>query len=129
MPRVALTEAQRIEYECEDLCREIMEKVLARKMAKGYSNIEVAKEVGVSQYTICHWKKGRLRIAQFYIVLRLVRFAGYELRLEKRAAPKKPRQGATSATREDTYGTIIEGLIRKIVEETIDRDVYGKLQE
>lgn len=28
MPRVALTEAQRIEYECEDLCREIMEKVL-----------------------------------------------------------------------------------------------------
>lgn len=126
MPRVALTEAQRIEYECDDLCREIMEKVLVRKMAKGYSNIEVANEVGISRYTICKWKKGGLRIAQFHIVLRVVHFAGYELRLVKRGAPKKPRQDATFTTRDDTYGTIIEGLIRKIVEETIDRDVYGK---
>ena len=126
MPRVALTEAQRIEYECEDLCREIMEKVLARKMVLGCSDLEVAEKVGVSRYSICKWKKGWLRRAQFHIVLRTVRFAGYELRLEKRTASKKPRQGAISATREDNYGTIIEGLIRKIVEETIDRDVYGK---
>ena len=127
MPRVALTEAQRIEYECEDLCREIIEKVLYRKAARGYSDDEVAAEIsGVSRSVISSWRKGGLRRTRFDVVLRAVRFAGYELRLEKRSASKKPRQGAISATREDTYGTIIEGLIRKIVEETIDRDVYGK---
>lgn len=126
MPRVALTDAQRIEYECDDLCREIMIKVMERKYVKGCTEQEIAKEVGISRYTISKWKKGGLRIAQFYIVLRFVRFAGYELRLVKRGAPKKPRQDAIFTTSDDTYGTIIEGLIRKIVEETIDRDVYGK---
>lgn len=127
MPRVALTEAQRIEYECEDLCREIMEKVLYRKTARGYSDEEVAAEIsGISRNMIAAWRKGGLSRTRFDVVLRAVRFAGYELRLEKRIAPKKSRQTSISATRGDTYGTIIEGLIRKIVEETIDRDVYGK---
>jgi len=127
MPRVALTEAQRIEYECEDLCREIMEKVLYRKAARGLSDEEIAAEIsGISASMISTWRKGHLMRTRFDVVLRAVRFAGYELRLEKRTAPKAPRQRAISATRDDTYGTIIEGLIRKIVEETIDRDVYGK---
>ena len=55
---------------------------------------------------------------RFEVVLKAVYFAGYKLKLEKIEA--KPKKQTISAKKDDSYGTIIEGLIRKIVQESME---------
>lgn len=119
MPRVALTEKQAEEQQFKALSDAIVNVVKERKGRYDLLEQEVAERLGVSLAT---WRKMRtegLGVTEFKTVYKAVRFAGYDLKLEKYNEPKK-RPKAVSVSKDDTYGTIIEGFIRRIVLETME---------
>ena len=122
MPRVRpLTKEQSARWRQQELCKEIMERVGERKGLYDFCDADVAEMVGLSPTAYSHLKKEGLLNRKFDIVLKLVHFAGYELKLEK-IEDKAPKKQVISAKKGDTYGTIIEGLIRQIVQETMNQD-------
>ena len=119
MPKVKpLTEEQAARWENEALCSEIMNKVKERKGLYDLTDFEVADRLKISPSCYSHMKKGGMLGARFEVVLKAVHFAGYKLKLEKIEA--KPKKQTISAKKDDNYGTIIEGLIRKIVQESME---------
>lgn len=119
MPRVALTEKQAEEQRFKALSDAIVSVVKERKGRYDLLEQEVAERLGISLST---WRKMRtdgLGTTDFKTVYAAVRFAGYDLKLEKHNEPKK-RPKAVPVTKDDTYRTIIEGFIRRIVLETMD---------
>lgn len=119
MPRVKpLTEEQAVRWATKILCDEIMNRVKERKGLYDLTDYEVADRLHISPTMYGKYKNGGLEKARFDLVLRAVHFAGYELSLKK--IDEKPKRQAVSAKKDDTYGTVIEGLIRKIVEECIE---------
>lgn len=119
MPKVKpLTEDQAAKWENEALCNEIIDKVKERKGLYDLSDFEVADRLKISPSCYSHMKRGGMLSARFEVVLRAVRFAGYKFKLEK--IETKPKKQTISAKKDDNYGTIIEGLIRKIVQESME---------
>ena len=119
MPRVKpLTAEQAARLATKDLCNDIMDKVKERKGLYDLTDYEVAYRLQISPTQYSHLKKEGIGCARFDLVLRAVHFAGYRLKLEK--YDEKPKKQTISATKDDTYGAIIEGLIRKIVQESIE---------
>ncbi|MGM9521281.1 MAG: hypothetical protein ACI3VB_02235 [Oscillospiraceae bacterium] len=123
MPKVALTEKQAEEQRFKTLSDAIVNAVKERKGRYDLLEEEVAGRIGVSTAI---WRKIRnegLATTDFKTVYTAVRFAGYDLKLEKHNEPKK-KPAAISVSKDDTYGTIIEGFIRRIVLETMEE--YGQ---
>ena len=119
MPKVKpLTEEQAARWENEALCSEIMNRVKERKGLYDLSDFEVADRLKISPSCYSHMKRGGMLAMRFEVVLKAVYFAGYKLKLEKIEA--KPKKQTISAKKDDSYGTIIEGLIRKIVQESME---------
>ena len=102
----------------KELCKEIMGKVGERKGLLDYCDSDVAALIGVSPGIYSRIKKDGLLDRKFDTVLKLVDFAGYELKLEK--IETAPKNIPISAKKGDTYGAIIEGLIRRIVQESME---------
>lgn len=124
MPKVRpLTAKQAADQEDKALSDAIINAVKEYRGRYDLLENDVCDRLGISTNTWRSWRNKGLEKADFKSVLALVRFAGYELRLEKRKAPKK-RNTAVKISKDDTYGTIIEGFIRQIVLETMDE--YGK---
>ena len=123
MPRVRpLTKEQAARWRQQELCKEIMDRVKERKGLYDLDDIDVANRIGISNTTYANIKKSGLMNRKFSIVLDLVHFSGYELKLVKRDDEKTMPKKNVSAKSGDTYGTIIESLIRQIVQETINQE-------
>lgn len=123
MPRIALTEKQAEEQRFNALSDAIIGVVKERKGRYDLLEEEVAERIGVSKSKWYKMRNEGLAMADFKDVYAAVRFAGYDLKLEKHNEPrKKPR--AVPVSKDDTYGTIIEGFIRRIVIETMEE--YGE---
>lgn len=122
MPRAALTEKQAEGQKFKTLSDAIIGIVKKRKGRYDLLGEEVSYRLGISK---AKWHKMRnegLATTDFKAVYAAVRFAGYDLKLEKQNGPKK-KPKAVSVSKNDTYGTIIEGFIRQIVLETMEE--YG----
>lgn len=118
-----LTAKQAADQEDKKLSDAIINVVKERRGRYDLNESDICDRVGISMSTWRKWRTNGLEKVDFKTVLALVRFAGYELRLEKRKEPKK-RNTAVKISKDDTYGTIIEGFIRQIVLETMEE--YGK---
>lgn len=123
MPRIALTEKQAEEQRFKALSDAIIGVVKERKGRYDLLEEEVAERIGVSKSKWYKMRNDGLTTADFKTVYAAVRFAGYDLKLEKHNEPKK-KPKAVSVSKDDTYGTIIEGFIRRIVLETMEE--YGE---
>ena len=120
MPKVRpLTAKQAADQEDKKLSDAILNVVKERKGRDGLREGDLSKRIDISSDTWRVWRKQGLERVQFKSVLALVRFAGYELKLEKRREPRN-RNKAVKISKDDSYGVIIEGFIRQIVLETMD---------
>lgn len=92
MPRVALTDSQRIENRLDDLCRSVIQAIEIKFMVKDKLNKrETAAALSLSPNTWCNWRSSNLDgSGSFRDVAKALDAAGYRITIE----PKK-KEGNT----------------------------------
>ena len=86
MPRVALTEDQRMQHEMDDLCREVLESIertflVKKKLTRG----ETAAALNIHPNTWAKWRAHNLSDGgSFRDVAMALRKAGYQIKIEAR---------------------------------------------
>lgn len=79
MPRVALTDEQRIGNAVKDISRAILSELNAERGRARKTNQDFAEELGVSARTWKRWNDGGLDKTELGTVLKLVERAGMKL--------------------------------------------------
>lgn len=92
MPRVALTDSQRMENRLDDLCRRVIEAIEIKFMVKDkLTKKETAAALSLSPNTWCNWRSSNLDgSGSFRDVAKALDIAGYRVSIE----PKERSAGA-----------------------------------
>ena len=84
MPRVALTDSQRLEHRLDDLCRTVLEAIEVKFMVKDkMTKKQTAAALSLSPNTWCNWRSSNLDgSGSFRDVAKALDAAGYRITIE-----------------------------------------------
>ncbi|MCI6325459.1 MAG: helix-turn-helix domain-containing protein [Clostridiales bacterium] len=81
MPRVALTDEQRMQYAVKDACNVILEELNAQRGRKRMTNEDLAEKMKISKPTWWRWNKGDIAKAELGTVLMAAMRAGLDIKI------------------------------------------------
>ena len=81
MPRVALTDEQRMQYAVKDACNAILDELHTLRGRKRMTHKDLEEKMEISHQTWWRWNKGDLAKAELGLVLMSVMRAGLDIKI------------------------------------------------
>lgn len=79
MPRVALTETQRREFQKADFYKAVLEALNTKRSVMRSTNQDFAKKIGISAGTWSRWNNGHIEAAEVGALLNALLICGYKM--------------------------------------------------